>query len=126
MRASKWWWFPGAALLAVLLALLGAGAAGADGPNAVILNAGCQTTPLAANDDDSSPQVALPFPINFFGTTYSSLFVNNNGNVTFDQELGEFTPFGLGGANTVIIAPFFADVDTEQAEQLPARSDRPQ
>jgi uncharacterized repeat protein (TIGR01451 family) len=104
---------PGAALLVVLLALLGAGSAGADGPNAVILNAGCQTTPLAANDDDSSPQVALPFPINFFGTTYSSLFVNNNGNVTFDQELGEFTPFGLGGANTVIIAPFFADVDTE-------------
>jgi hypothetical protein len=108
-------WFPGAALLALLLSLLGAGVAGADGPNAVILNPGCQTTPLAANDDGSSTQVALPFSINFFGATYNSLFVNNNGNVTFDRALTTFTPFGLVGAATPIIAPFFADVDTRGA-----------
>jgi hypothetical protein len=43
---------------------------------------------------------------------YSQLFVNNNGNVTFDAPLGTYTPFGISGATTKIIAPFFADVDT--------------
>lgn len=38
--------------------------------------------------------------------------MNNNGNVTFTAALGSFTPFGLVGAQTAIIAPFFADVDT--------------
>ena len=99
-----------AALVGV--ALLGARSAGAEGPNAVITNPGCVGTNLPANDDGSSARVDLPFPINFFGTSYNSLFVNNNGNVTFDSALSTFTPFGLSGAQRVIIAPFFADVDT--------------
>ena len=67
------------------------------------------------NDDDSTPRVPLPFTINFFGNQYGSLFVNNNGNVTFDTALSEFTPFNLTSTQTVIIAPFFADVDTRGA-----------
>lgn len=69
---------------------------------------------LGRNDDDSSGVVSLPFAANFFGTTYNSLFVNNNGNVTFNSPLDEFTPTGLGQFYTVepIIAAFFADVDT--------------
>ncbi|MEI2722073.1 MAG: hypothetical protein V9H26_00570, partial [Verrucomicrobiota bacterium] len=47
---------------------------------------------LPANDDESSDSyftdpISLPFTINFFGTSYSSLHVNNNGSVTFDQAL---------------------------------------
>ncbi|HZV36103.1 MAG TPA: nidogen-like domain-containing protein [Verrucomicrobiae bacterium] len=72
------------------------------------------------NDDgtfpgtDSSGGVPQPigFSINFYGKTYTQLYVNNNGNVTFDSPLGEYTPFGLVGVSTEIIAPFFADVDT--------------
>src|SRR5438034_4753400 len=40
----------------------------------------CGATPLLANDDGSSPSTPIGFTINFFGTSYSSLFVNNNGN----------------------------------------------
>src|SRR5262249_47841825 len=38
-----------------------------------------------------------------------------NGNITFTGPLDTFTPFGLQGAGQVIIAPFFADVDTSVA-----------
>jgi hypothetical protein len=100
-----------AALLVCALALVGSSAM-ASGPNAVITNANCQATELAANDDGSSPNVALPFAINFFGNTYSSLWVNNNGNVTFDGPLSEFTPSPILSEQTPIIAPFWADVDT--------------
>ena len=41
------------------------------------------TSSLAANDDSSSPSTAIGFTVNFFGTNYSNLFANNNGNVTF-------------------------------------------
>lgn len=40
------------------------------------------------------------------------MFVNNNGNITFDSALSTFTPFGLRRTEREIIAPFFADVDT--------------
>jgi hypothetical protein len=70
------------------------------------------STPLPANDDGSTGQVNLGFTINFFGQQYSQLYVNNNGNVTFNGPLATFTPFGLTTSFTPIIAPFFADVDT--------------
>jgi hypothetical protein len=73
---------------------------------------GCRDTVLPANDDGSTSVVALPFTVNFFGRTFGSLYVNNNGNVTFDRALSTFTPFGLLSTSTPIIAPFFADVDT--------------
>ena len=56
--------------------------------------------------------VPLGFNIDFFGTEYSGAYVNNNGNVTFDNPLSTYTPFGLEGTSSVIIAPFFSDVDT--------------
>lgn len=70
------------------------------------------TNTLARNDDGSTALVNIGFNANFFGTTYSSLFVNNNGNVTFNSSLSTFTPFGLTTNGFPIIAPFFADVDT--------------
>lgn len=74
---------------------------------------GFNSSTLPANDDGSTGLVGLGYSLNFFGNTYSSLFVNNNGNVTFNSALSTFTPFGLTGAVTQpIIAPFFADVDT--------------
>ncbi len=70
------------------------------------------TKTLAANDDRSTPRVALGFEIDFFGIKFNSLFVNNNGNVTFDRAMNSYTPFGLKATNRQILAPFFADVDT--------------
>lgn len=72
----------------------------------------CRANSLFRNDDSSTGQVALPFPVSFYGNTYQSLFVNNNGNVTFNSPLGTYTPFQLTASTPPIIAPFFADVDT--------------
>src|SRR3990170_2194784 len=74
--------------------------------------AGCGNNSLPRNEDGSSAAVPIGFPVNFFGQTYTSVFVNNNGNVTFDDPLGTYTPFNLLSTTQVIIAPFFADVDT--------------
>jgi hypothetical protein len=77
---------------------------------------GFNTNTLPANDDGSTGVVGLGFSANFFGTTYTQLFVNNNGNVTFNNPLSTFTPFGLTSTLGIpIIAPFFGDVDTRGA-----------
>jgi hypothetical protein len=101
------------ATLAALTAMIAGAAAPAraEGPNAVQNLPGCTANTLPANDDGSTP-VDLPFTLNFFGAEYSSLFVNNNGNVTFDEALGEYTPFDFTTSGTPMIAPFLADVDT--------------
>lgn len=67
---------------------------------------------LAANDDGSTALQDIGFSLNFFGQNFTQLYVNNNGNVTFDFSLSTYTPFGLIGTTREILAPFFADVDT--------------
>lgn len=59
--------------------------------------------------------IPIGFTVNFFGVNFSSLYLNTNGNVTFDAPLSTFTPFGLTATSREIIAPFFADVDTRAA-----------
>jgi hypothetical protein len=80
---------------------------------AVRTDAGFTANNLPANDDGSTGLINLGFSANLFGTTYTQAYVNNNGNITFNNPLSTFTPFGLtGGGVPPIIAPFFADVDT--------------
>lgn len=72
------------------------------------------------NDDGYTSFIDLssifPNGINFFGTTWTGLYVNNNGNVTFGSGLSSFTPTSIGGSSTnPIIAPFWADVDTRDS-----------
>lgn len=76
------------------------------------LRGGFTSTNLPANDDESSGPVTLGFDANFFGTEYTHVFVNNNGNITFGSALADYTPFDLTSTSHQIIAPFFADVDT--------------
>lgn len=75
----------------------------------------CTSNTLPPNDDGSSEAVELGFTIDFFGTEYTSVYVNNNGNITFSGPLVEYTPTPIVGAGTPIIAPFWADVDTRAA-----------
>lgn len=68
---------------------------------------------LAANDDGSTGAVNLGFTAKINATNFTQTFVNNNGNITFNNPLGTFTPSAISsGAFGPIIAPFFADVDT--------------
>ena len=96
----------------------GSQSARAAGPNAIVALPNtdgvdqCLANTLARNDDSSTPAVPIGFAVDFFGITYSSLYVNNNGNVTFDAAHTDYTPFPLVGASRAIIAPFFGDVDT--------------
>lgn len=88
-------------------------AVAASGALANPIVAGFNANTLAANDDLSTGAVSMGFDFNFFGTTYNQLYVNNNGNVTFNAAMSTYTPFGLtASGNPPIIAPFFADVDT--------------
>ncbi|XP_060720764.1 alpha-tectorin-like [Tachysurus vachellii] len=66
----------------------------------------------ARNDDGSSPLIVLQQPFIYFGTSYIQVFVNNNGDLTFDQAWYSYTPYQFpvnGGRD--IIAPFWTDID---------------
>jgi uncharacterized repeat protein (TIGR01451 family) len=118
VRRPRGWERARAAVSVAAVAVLGSvglvaatsSTADALGPNA--MRAGFNASTFAGNDDGSTAAVSLPFPVHFFSGTFNQLFLNNNGNVTFDAALSTFTPFDLSTAGRVIIAPFFADVDT--------------
>jgi uncharacterized membrane protein YgcG len=99
-------------VLSIVLSLATAAVASAGAVQAL---PGCATNTLAANDDGSTGAVALPFTVDFFGDEYSSVYVNNNGNVTFDGPQSTFTPFDFTISGIPMIAPFLADVDTQGA-----------
>ena len=87
--------------------------------------AGFGENSLSANDDDSSVFVdatgIFESGLNFFGTTYSGFYINNNGNITFTSPLSVYRPFEITkDAAQPIIAPFFADVDTRAGSLTPS------
>jgi hypothetical protein len=75
-------------------------------------NANGAGDPSGRNDDGFSGPINLGFTLNFFGTNYTTFWVNNNGNVSFGNGIAAYTPSGPTGASQPIISPFFADVDT--------------
>jgi hypothetical protein len=72
-------------------------------------------------DDGSGPEVSLPFAVDFKGSRYTSLWVNNNGNVTFDGPLSTFTPRAFDAVTSPIVAAWWADVDTRGEPARPVR-----
>ncbi|MEP1216178.1 MAG: nidogen-like domain-containing protein [Marinobacter sp.] len=85
------------------------------GAHAAAIVSGFDSNTLDRNDDGSDGPVNFGFTANFFGIEHNELYVNNNGNITFDSSLATFTPFDLTSTGQQIIAPFFADVDTRSA-----------
>jgi hypothetical protein len=67
---------------------------------------------LTLTDDDSAAE-AIPFSFPYYGRSFSSLFVNSDGNLTFEEADSASTQRGftrmLGGPPR--ISPFFADLD---------------
>ena len=74
-----------------------------------------------APDDESGPEVTLPFTLDLRGRRFSSLRANDNGNVTFDGPLPTFTPEPPDAISPPIVAAWFADVDTRGAGSQPIR-----
>ncbi len=70
-------------------------------------------TPTLANvDDQATGPISLPFNFCFYGTTYTSCYLNSNGNITFGLPYTTFTASGFPSATVPpMIAPFWGDFD---------------
>jgi hypothetical protein len=65
----------------------------------------------AGIDDASSSEIFLPFTFCFYGTNYTSCYINNNGNISFDASYSTFSSSSFPSSLYTMIAPFWADVD---------------
>jgi hypothetical protein len=67
---------------------------------------------VTLGDDDSMPQT-IPFPFQFYGRAFTSLFLNSDGNLTFEEGDNASTARDLHrvASGAPRIAPFFADLD---------------
>ena len=84
------------------------------GPNIVTTGGGNAANVGGTNgrNDDGFMALNLGFNFTLFGNTYSSLFINNNGNVSFGSGISAFVPDGPTGATAPVISAWFGDVDT--------------
>jgi hypothetical protein len=87
------------------------------GPNYAVSRVDRPITPGAtttvALGDDAHVAIALPFAFPFYGQTYSSAFLNSDGNLTFGEGESASTDRSLGRmlAGPPRIAPLFSDFD---------------
>jgi hypothetical protein len=80
---------------------------------------------LDRNDDISTESIDITSVfengLNFFGKNYQGFYINNNGNITFNEALSDYSPFAIiGNTGVEIIAPFFADIDTRFGTVTPS------
>lgn len=68
--------------------------------------------PEYRNDDGSTNEIQLPFTFCLYGDNYNSVFINNNGNVSFGASYATFSASAFPTNDFVMVAPFWADVDT--------------
>jgi hypothetical protein len=81
---------------------------------------GYGTDCMPPNDDGAWPAgatglditTAFPNGLQFYTGTYKSLWINNNGNISFNSAITQYTPDAFPGAPQPMIAPYWADVDT--------------
>ncbi|MEZ5173776.1 MAG: hypothetical protein R2850_09795 [Bacteroidia bacterium] len=73
------------------------------------------TAPEYRNDDGSTQAIDLPFEYCLYGDTYNQVFINNNGNVSFNATVGTFSSEAFPN-DFVMVAPFWGDVDTRNTD----------
>ncbi|KAG5890814.1 hypothetical protein JTB14_008255 [Gonioctena quinquepunctata] len=66
---------------------------------------------LPREDDVSSQEIELREPVVFFGVIFDSVYVNNNGFLSFQTEIPQFINIEFP-LDYPIIAPFYSNVDT--------------
>ena len=76
----------------------------------VLAIAGSST--LAATDDGSTGLINIGFTMKLGATSYTQLFVNNNGNISFGAAVSTYTPAALSTLTSPMIAAYLGDVDT--------------
>jgi hypothetical protein len=73
---------------------------------------GSFTLAMDGNDDGSTGEIALPFDFCLYGAVENHMWINNNGNVSFAGPYGTYSASGFPSPSFVMLAPFWADVDT--------------
>jgi gliding motility-associated-like protein len=68
--------------------------------------------PQYRNDDGFTNEIQLPFTFCLYGQQYNSCFINNNGNISFNDPYSTFSASAFPSTQYVMVAPFWADVDT--------------
>ena len=79
---------------------------------AMIRPAGWNTNAITRGDDTAQPVVNLPFSMTWNGSTYTTIYLNMNGNATFGGQNLAFQTAPLATSGYDMMAPFWADVDT--------------
>lgn len=108
-------YIPKLSVLAVSLSL--AISSGAAGASVELLSGlggdrGYGELAMLPNDDESSNLLNLPFSINLYGQLFNQFYINNNGNISFNSPLWNYTPDPFPVSGQPMIAPYWADVDT--------------
>ena len=86
-----------------------------------LMNAGCfipfddSYTTMHRTDDGSLGPIALPFTFDLYGSSYTQVWINTNGNLTFTGPYSSFTALGFP-TELPMVAPFWADVDTRNLD----------
>ncbi|XP_030835520.1 sushi domain-containing protein 2-like [Strongylocentrotus purpuratus] len=77
---------------------------------------------LPANDDGSTEELPISVAFPFFDHDHTSLFVNNNGVISFLAGVSQYTsvPFPLADGRR-LLTPFWADIDTRNGGTLSYR-----
>lgn len=70
------------------------------------------TLAMPPNDDLSSSLISLPFTFSFYGNPFNSVYINNNGSISFTTPYSTFTGTPFPDPAFEMIAPFWGDVDT--------------
>lgn len=77
----------------------------------------------SGNLDDGSIQIDLTpifgaSGIDFYGSSYTNIYINTNGLLTFDSPEHSYHPVGLSGYDSPAIAPFWSDVDISKGGDI--------
>lgn len=95
---------------------------GLGGPAGYGENIFSTSTKTTGNNDDGSIQVNLTSVfgaggLDYFGTSYTSLFINSNGTISFGSAQTAFAP-NLAGTTTPLLAPFWSDIDITKGGEI--------
>lgn len=67
-------------------------------------------------DDDNCWSLTLPFAFPFYGSSYSTVWVNSNGTLTFDGSFGEYSPSTSKFYSKAMIAVLWRDLNTSSGD----------
>ena len=96
---------------------------GLGGPAGYGENVFSSTTKHTGNNDDGTIQIDItsvfgPGGLTFFGSTYTEVYVNSNGFISFGSPDDAFNTSGMASISSPALVPFFSDVDITEGGEI--------